>query len=235
MIKNRKIFEAKKIYKNIGKHSIIKNANFIVFENRIHVFIGENGAGKSTLMNICSGNDLNFEGDLLFNDKDFDSINVPKSFLFFNTNLKFPHYLNAFEYVKEYIYLFNDKKVNKNLILDKFKEYGLENKINNNPNSFSSGEQKKLILLFSELACPTLLFLDEPDSNLDPTARKMLYKKLNNFGELGITVFISTHLIDEVKKYTKDATFIKRGEIVWTGEISNSQDLITLYNKHIIG
>ena len=56
-------------------------------------------------------------------------------------------------------------------INEKFREYKLEHLIKNNPNTFSSGEKKKLVLLFSELAKPELLFLDEPNSNLEPISR----------------------------------------------------------------
>ncbi|MBN0970446.1 AAA family ATPase [Mycoplasma phocoeninasale] len=104
----------------------------------------------------------------------------------------------------------------------------------NNPNTFSSGEQKKLILLFSEIAKPRLLFLDEPDSNLDPTARKMLYLKLREFTKAGITILVSSHLIDEIKDYVDDATLIKKGKIVWTGSIYSSNEISYLYNQHIL-
>ncbi|AXE60980.1 ABC transporter ATP-binding protein [[Mycoplasma] phocae] len=234
MINKKVIFQAKNIYKSVKGHFLIDNANFSILENRIHILVGENGAGKSTLMKICTGGDLDFEGTLFFDGQNLDSIEKPKSFLFFNTHIKFPYYLSAINYIREYCRLFTGRKINKNLVIKKFKEYGLELKMKNNPNTFSSGEKKKLILLFSEIAKPQLLFLDEPDSNLDPTARKMLYLKLREFTKAGITIFISSHLIDEIRHYVDDATFIKRGKIIWTGPIVNRDDLTYIYNQHLL-
>ena len=80
------VFKVKNIFKQIKKQTIINNVLFLVRRNSIKVFAGENGAGKSTLMRICTGNDLDFEGSLYFNNK----------------NLIFPQNLNAFEYVQNY-------------------------------------------------------------------------------------------------------------------------------------
>ncbi|MBN0970447.1 ATP-binding cassette domain-containing protein [Mycoplasma phocoeninasale] len=62
MVNKKNIFQAKNIYKSVKGRFLIDNASFSVWENRIHILIGENGAGKSTLMKICTGSDLDFEG-----------------------------------------------------------------------------------------------------------------------------------------------------------------------------
>ena len=92
-------------------------------------------------------------------------------------------------------------EISNDVIIEKFKEYEIDHRLKNNPNSFSSGEKKKLALLFSELANPKLLFLDEPEANLDPTSRLKLYQKLYEFKSSGMAVFVSTHLINEIKGY----------------------------------
>ena len=96
------VFKVKNIFKQIKKQTIINNVLFLVRRNSIKVFAGENGAGKSTLMRICTGNDLDFEGSLYFNNKNMNDIKEAKSFLFVATDLIFPQNLNAFEYVQNY-------------------------------------------------------------------------------------------------------------------------------------
>lgn len=186
-------------------------------------------------MNICAGNDLSYSGSLYFNGKNIDDIKNRKSFLFFNTNLKFPQYLNALEYVKNFVYAFNGNELSNDVIIEKFKEYEIEHRLKNNPNLFSSGEKKKLALLFSELANPKLLFLDEPEANLDPTSRLKLYQKLYEFKSSGMAVFVSTHLINEIKGYVDMTTFITHGRIAWSGKIENHEQLASLYSKYILG
>lgn len=155
--------------------------------------------------------------------------------MFFNTDLKFPQYLNALEYVKNFVYAFNGNELSNDVIIEKFKEYEIEHRLKNNSNSFSSGEKKKLALLFSELANPKLLFLDEPDANLDPTSRLKLYQKLYEFKSKGMAMFVSTHLINEIKGYVDMATFITHGRIAWSGKIENHEQLASLYSKYILG
>lgn len=235
MKENNIIFELKSIYKAIRKQQIIIDASFKIYEGSLHAFVGENGAGKSTVMNICVGNDLDYSGTLYFNNQNIDDIKNRKSFLFFNTDLKFPQYLNALEYVKNFVYAFNGNELSNDVIIEKFKEYEIEHRLKNNQNSFSSGEKKKLALLFSELANPKLLFLDEPEANLDPTSRLKLYQKLYEFKSKGMAVFVSTHLINEIKDYVDMATFITHGRIAWTGKIENHKQLASLYSKYILG
>lgn len=157
------VFKVKNIFKQIKKQTIINNVLFLVRRNSIKVFAGENGAGKSTLMRICTGNDLDFEGSLYFNNKNMNDIKEAKSFLFFCNRFNISSKSKCIWICAK---LFPTQFIN-----EKFREYKLEHLIKNNPNTFSSGEKKKLVLLFSELAKPELLFLDKPDSNLEPISR----------------------------------------------------------------
>lgn len=113
------VFKVKNIFKQIKKQTIINNVLFLVRRNSIKVFAGENGAGKSTLMRICTGNDLDFEGSLYFNNKNMNDIKEAKSFLFFATDLIFPQNLNAFEYVQNYfqhnLLMRNLENINQNI------------------------------------------------------------------------------------------------------------------------
>lgn len=231
MEKKEVLIQTTNVFKTVKKKLILKNINLKLFSNKFHAFIGENGSGKSTLMNIITGDDLNYEGEVnIFLDNDKPN----RSFLYFKTDLKFPQHLNSFNYIYNLSHLFLGKKLPKAIIYDKFKEYGLEDKMKSNPNNFSSGEKKKLVLLFVEIVNPKLVFLDEPESNLDPTARYFLYKKLLSIKENGSTIFISTHLINEIKDFVDYVSFIKDGEIIYSGDISNGEELVTKYKKIIL-
>ncbi|MDD1376662.1 AAA family ATPase, partial [Metamycoplasma hyosynoviae] len=104
-------------------------------------------------------------------------------------------------------------------------EYNLEDKIKSNPNFLSSGEKKKLPIILVELLKPELVFLDEPDSNLDTEARKFIYEKLKNISEQGSSIFISSHYNDEIKQYANSVTYIEKGKIL--NSIIDSSNLDT--------
>ena len=213
-IKNEEvIFETHNIFKSIRNKILLDNVSFKLFKKSFHVIIGHNGAGKSTLFNICSGNDKKYTGDIYFKNQNINLVKTKKSFLYFNTNLSFPTWWNVLEYIENFFYFFNNKNLSTRNIIEKLKEYGLEDKIKSNPNLLSSGEKKKISIVLIELLKPELVFLDEPDSNLDIDARKFIYKKLRNIANEGSSIFISSHYSTEIKDYVDYITFINEGKI----------------------
>ncbi|WP_405311443.1 ABC transporter ATP-binding protein [Metamycoplasma faucium] len=213
-IKNEEvIFETHNIFKSIRNKILLDNVSFKLFKKSFHVIIGHNGAGKSTLFNICSGNDKKYTGDIYFKNQNINLVKTKKSFLYFNTNLSFPTWWNVLEYIENFFYFFNNKNLSTRNIIEKLKEYGLEDKIKSNPNLLSSGEKKKISIVLIELLKPELVFLDEPDSNLDIDARKFIYKKLRNIANDGSSIFISSHYSTEIKDYVDYITFINEGKI----------------------
>lgn len=213
-IKNEEvIFETHNIFKSIKNKILLDNVSFKLFKKSFHVIIGHNGAGKSTLFNICSGNDKKYIGDIYFKNQNINLVKIKKSFLYFNTNLSFPTWWNVLEYIENFFYFFNNKNLSTRNIIEKLKEYGLEDKIKSNPNLLSSGEKKKISIVLIELLKPELVFLDEPDSNLDIDARKFIYKKLRNIANDGSSIFISSHYSTEIKDYVDYITFINEGKI----------------------
>ena len=213
-IKNEEvIFETHNIFKSIRNKILLDNVSFKLFKKSFHVIIGHNGAGKSTLFNICSGNDKKYTGDIYFKNQNINLVKIKKSFLYFNTNLSFPTWWNVLEYIENFFYFFNNKNLSTRNIIEKLKEYGLEDKIKSNPNLLSSGEKKKISIVLIELLKPELVFLDEPDSNLDIDARKFIYKKLRNIANDGSSIFISSHYSTEIKDYVDYITFINEGKI----------------------
>lgn len=145
-IKNEEvIFETHNIFKSIRNKILLDNVSFKLFKKSFHVIIGHNGAGKSTLFNICSGNDKKYTGDIYFKNQNINLVKIKKSFLYFNTNLSFPTWWNVLEYIENFFYFFNNKNLSTRNIIEKLKEYGLEDKIKSNPNLLSSGEKKENI------------------------------------------------------------------------------------------
>ncbi|MDD7847407.1 ABC transporter ATP-binding protein [Metamycoplasma hyosynoviae] len=224
-IKKDIILEIINVSKPIKNKMLLENISFKLITKSFHVLIGRNGAGKSTLMNILTGNDKNYTGDIYFKNEDIKLVKIRKSCMYFNTNLSFPLWWNVFEYIKNFSYFFNNKVLSNKEIMDKLVEYNLEDKIKSNPNFLSSGEKKKLPIILVELLKPELVFLDEPDSNLDTEARKFIYEKLKNISEQGSSIFISSHYNDEIKQYANSVTYIEKGKIL--NSIIDSSNLDT--------
>ncbi|MDC8913337.1 ATP-binding cassette domain-containing protein, partial [Metamycoplasma hyosynoviae] len=97
------------VSKPIKNKMLLENILFKLITKSFHVLIGRNGAGKSTLMNILTGNDKNYTGDIYFKNEDIKLVKIRESCMYSNANLSFPLWWNVFEYVKNFSYFFNNK------------------------------------------------------------------------------------------------------------------------------
>jgi ABC-2 type transport system ATP-binding protein len=100
------------------------------------------------------------------------------------------------------------------------KEIGIVDIGGRNPNSFSSGQKKKVLLAQSLLSNPSILIMDEPTAMLDPGARKDLFDQLAKLRKQGKSIFISSHVLTELEKYADSVTIIDKGKLVFTGDIN---------------
>lgn len=101
------------------------------------------------------------------------------------------------------------------------------------PYTFSSGQQKKVLLIQALLHDPKLLILDEPAANLDPTARYELFSFLQKVNkEQNIAILISSHILSEVDKYVNSVTLIHDGVVLYSGK--KEKDLEELFYEKVI-
>ena len=84
--------------------------------------------------------------------------------------------------------------------------------------------QKKILLAQSLLTNPSILILDEPAANLDPTTRKELFDQLIMLRNQGKTIIISSHILAELERLIDEATFIYYGEVVRSGKVSDFKE-----------
>ncbi|WP_051122442.1 ABC transporter ATP-binding protein [Mesomycoplasma moatsii] len=223
-------------YKKKDKNYVLEDLNFSIKKGSFHAFIGENGAGKSTTIKIIAGLNNDYDGNVIINGLNVkENIEARKSFSYVPDKIVFPGGINTWEYIYNTALLVrNDKeglKVELNNLLKKFE---IEEIVNRNPNKLSSGQIKKVLLILAVLEKSKFIILDEPASFLDPTSRFFLFSELERMNKEGITIMISSHILEEIKKYVDSVTFIKKGKIIWSGKVKG-QELIKKYNEHILG
>ena len=224
-------------YKKKDENYALENLNFSIEEGSFHAFIGENGAGKSTTIKIIAGLNNDYDGNVIINGLNAkESVEARKLFSYVPDKIAFPSGINTWEYIYNTALLVrNDKeglKVELNNLLKKFE---IEEIVKRNPNKLSSGQIKKVLLVLAILEKSKFIILDEPASFLDPTSRFFLFSELEKMNrEEGITIMISSHILEEIKKYVDSVTFIKKGKIVWSGKVKG-QELIDKYSQYILG
>ena len=101
-----------------------------------------------------------------------------------------------------------------------------------NPNAYSSGMKKKVLLAQSLLNNPDVLILDEPAANLDPTARTELFNDLKKLREQGKTVFISSHILSELQHLADEVTVLNYSKVVYTGMVNKTESLYEISSNN---
>ena len=201
----------------------ISNINFTVFKGTIHALVGQSGSGKSVLLKSIIGAmpSNRYSGTIKVNDYKAGSAKSKLS-LGYSLNLEnFPQGLTAYNFLK---YLgqtttITDSALEVNLqkLLNNFNLWEHRNK---GLNSFSSGMKNRIMLIQALAHDPELVILDEPGANLDSESRKYFTNVLKRLKAEGKTIFLTTHMINEVKDIIDDCTIIDLGKMLYSGPIA---------------
>ncbi len=210
-------------YNKKFKKFTITNINFTVFKGTIHALVGQSGSGKSVLLKSIIGAmpSSRYQGIITVNDYKAGSAKAKLS-LGYSLNLEnFPQGLTAYNFLK---YLgqattITDSELEINL--EKLlKNFNLWKHRNKTLNSFSSGMKNRIMLIQALAHDPELIILDEPGANLDSESRKYFTNVLINLKAAGKTIFLTTHMINEVKTIIDDCTIIDLGKLLYSGPVA---------------
>ena len=204
--------EVKNITKNYGAQKALDNVSFSVKNGEIVGFLGPNGAGKSTLMKILTTYISADEGSALVNGNNVNNNQklVQKSVGYLPEHN--PLYLDL--YVREYLAFNADVyKVDKSRIEEVIQLTGLTPEANKKIGQLSKGYRQRVGLATALLHNPDVLILDEPTTGLDPNQLVEIRELIKNIGK-NKTVFLSTHIMQEVEAICDRIIIINNGKIV---------------------
>ncbi|MEE1897731.1 gliding motility-associated ABC transporter ATP-binding subunit GldA [Flavobacterium rakeshii] len=211
--------EVKDISKSYGAQKALNNVSFSVKKGEIVGFLGPNGAGKSTLMKILTTFLIADEGTASVNGHDVttDEKAVQKSVGYLPEHN--PLYLDL--YVREYLAFNADVyKVAKSRIEEVIQLTGLTPEAHKKIGSLSKGYRQRVGLATALLHDPEVLILDEPTTGLDPNQLVEIRDLIKNIGK-DKTVFLSTHIMQEVEAICDRVIIINKGEIVTDKKLNN--------------
>ena len=201
--------------KTYGHKDAAKDINIHIREGEVYGLIGRNGAGKTTIMRMLSGLSNPTRGSFtMFGKTGAEALKEMKhvGVLIEHPGL-YPN-MSAYENLKiKTIAMGCDKK--DGYIEDIINLIGLENAGNKHAGSFSLGMRQRLGIGLALIGDPKLIILDEPINGLDPQGivevRQMLAKLRD---EKGITIMISSHILDELGKLADSYGIIHEGELI---------------------
>ena len=211
--------EVKNISKNYGAQKALDNISFSIKKGEIVGFLGPNGAGKSTLMKILTTYITADEGEAKVNGHDVtnETKSVQKSVGYLPEHN--PLYLDL--YIREYLAFNADiYKVSKSRIEEVIQLTGLTSESSKKIGQLSKGYRQRVGLACALLHDPEVLILDEPTTGLDPNQLVEIRELIKNIGK-NKTVFLSTHIMQEVEAICERVIIINNGKLVTDKNLNN--------------
>ena len=207
-----------------GEKKALNDVSFKVNDGKIFAFIGHNGAGKTTLIKSIVGI-LNFEeGDILINNKSIkeEPIECKKEMAYVPDNPDLYENMRAIDFINFICDMYDTPIDIRTENITKYaKMFEIEDKLNDDINSFSHGMKQKVALIAALAHNPKVLIMDEPFVGLDPKAVYDMKELMKEMTKEGKTVFFSTHILDVAEKLCDEVAIIKAGEIVKYGKMKD--------------
>jgi ABC-2 type transport system ATP-binding protein len=201
--------------KTYGNDEAVRGIDFDVRRGEILAFLGPNGAGKTTTVEILEGYRSRSAGDVQVLGA--DPANSPRSWreslgIVLQESQPEP-YLTARECLELYAgYYARPRPVGETLEL-----VGLSDKADTIAGQLSGGQRRRLDVALALIGDPELVFLDEPTTGFDPSARRSAWHVVADLRALGKTVFLTTHYMDEAEFLADRIIVINAGQIVEEG------------------
>lgn len=215
------IIEVKNLVKDFNGFVAVNDITFSVKKGQIFAFLGPNGAGKSTTIKILTTllsptkGQININGSNPTHNQDL----VRKSFGIVFQDPSLDDELTALENMNLHSALYSvPHNIRKQRIEELMKFVELWDRKDDFVKNFSGGMKRRLEIARGLLHHPHILFLDEPTLGLDPQTRNHMWeyvKKINK--EEGMTVFFTTHYMEEAERVAEKVAVIDHGKIIAQG------------------
>lgn len=220
------MLEIKNLYKSYRDRAVIKNLNLHIQPGEIYGLLGANGAGKTTTINIICNLLKADSGEITINKLPASEgtkklIGVaPQENLLYKT-LSCEENLNFFAN----IYGLNSKEKQEQ-VKKCLQAVNLIHRAKSPVETLSGGMQRRINIAVALVHQPLLVILDEPTTGLDIEARYEVWELIKNLKEQGITILLTTHLLDEAERLCQRIGILKSGSIVAEGSLNQLREKI---------
>jgi ABC-2 type transport system ATP-binding protein len=201
--------------KSYGEAEAVRGIDLEVMPGEVFAFLGPNGAGKTTTVEILEGYRKRSGGEVsvLGEDPERAGREWRERIGIVLQSGRLDPYLTVRESLGLYAGYFRAPRPVDEVI----ELVGLGEKADARASKLSGGQQRRLDVGMALVGDPELLFLDEPTTGFDPTARRQAWDVIAGLRDLGKTVFLTTHYMDEAQRLADRVTIIAGGEIVARG------------------
>lgn len=209
--------------KSYDGRKVIENLSFSVTAGEVFGLLGANGAGKSTTIECVLGTRKADSGSARILGLDpwknrkrlFEQVGVQ-----FQEN-NYTDKIKVKELCEETACLYKHPVAYERLL----QKFGLTDKMNALVSELSGGQKQKLFIVLALIPNPRVVFLDELTTGLDTKARRGVWKGLQELKEQGLTIFLSSHFMDEVEILCDRIGILKDGRFAFEGTVQEAVGL----------
>lgn len=214
--------KATHLSKSYGRLLAVDNISLSVERGTVYGLLGANGAGKSTVIECILGTRTADSGTVTVLGcnprKDRRS-------LFQNVGVQFQECdyqpeIKVSELCEETACLYKNPADWKELCA----QFGIGGKMSSAVKSLSGGERQRLFILLALIPNPQLVFLDELTTGLDAKARRSVWNILSDLKSKGLTIFLTSHFMDEVEALCDQICILKQGKAVFYGTVKQAKE-----------
>lgn len=230
-----KAIQVKGLQKSYKELHVLKGVDFEVEKGSIFALLGSNGAGKTTAINILStllkpnsgaasicGFDVVRQPD-----KVRQSISLTGQFAAVDEVLTGRENLILIAKLRS---IANPAKVADNLL----ERFGLNDAANKRVNTYSGGMKRRLDIAMSLVGTPSVIFLDEPTTGLDPEGRLEVWKTVKTLADGGTTILLTTQYLEEAEQLADRIAILHGGKIIANGTLEELKKLFPPAKKEYI-
>jgi ABC-2 type transport system ATP-binding protein len=217
----------KGLKKSYKKNDVLKGVDITVGKGEIFALLGSNGAGKTTAINIMTTLLEADDGSVIVNgydvskrpDKVRSSISLTGQFAAVDDILTARENL---ELIADLRHVSNPSQTAVGLL----KKFDLTDAADRRVATFSGGMRRRLDIAMSLIGNPSIIFLDEPTTGLDPEARNEMWRTIKALAQGGTTVFLTTQYLDEADELAGTIALLDKGKIVASGTAAELKKLV---------
>jgi ABC-2 type transport system ATP-binding protein len=214
-VSNRVAIEVEGLRKAYGAHEAVRGLSFTVARGEVFGLLGPNGAGKTTTVEILEGyrrRDAGTARVLGHDPGERPAVLREQVGIVLQSCGTYPH-LTVRETVTHWASLYaRPRDVDEVIALA-----GLEEAAERRARTLSGGQQRRLDFALALVGDPELVFLDEPTVGFDPAARRAAWETVRALRDLGKTILLTTHYLDEAQALADRVAIVKDGRILAEG------------------
>ncbi|NBD16073.1 MAG: ATP-binding cassette domain-containing protein [Cyanobacteria bacterium] len=212
--------------KAYGSREVLRNLSLTAYPEEVYGLLGPNGAGKTTTINILCNLLLRDRGTIEFNQQPITEQTKGLIGIAPQENLLYKS-LSCQENLNFYGQLYGlNRKKRKARIEWCLEAIQLRDRATSVVANLSGGMQRRLNIAVALIHQPQLVILDEPTTGLDIETRYEIWALINNLRDSGMTILLTTHLLDEAEKLCQRIGIIKSGAIIAEGTLDNLKNVI---------